>query len=139
MNAGAESPMPALTFALLVGGPPYGSEAAAQAFLFACQVLAQGHRLERVFFYQAGVLNANSLTLPASDEDNLVAGWRELAERHEVALDICVAAALRRGVVDEAEALQAGLGHWNVQPPFCLSGLGQLAEAALSADRMVQF
>jgi tRNA 2-thiouridine synthesizing protein D len=49
-----------------------------------------------------------------------------------------VAAALRRGVTDEQEANSWLAGH-NLQPGFTLSGLGALAEAALTCDRMVQF
>ena len=58
----------ALSFALLVCGAPYGSESASQAYLFARELLAQGHLLKKVFFYQEGVMNANMLTSPASDE-----------------------------------------------------------------------
>ena len=129
----------ALSFALLVCGAPYGSEAASQAYLFARALLNQGHTLRKVFFYQEGVLNANSLTTPASDEQDLVAAWRGLAQEFGVELDVCVAAALRRGVVDAAGAESAELAVANVQPPFVLSGLGQLAEAALGVDRLVQF
>ena len=128
-----------MTFALLVTGAPYGSEAASQAYQFACAVLARGHRVQKVFFYQDGVLNANRLTSPASDETDLVASWRELASRYGIELDVCVAAALRRGVVDEEQARALQLPAWNVEPPFVLSGLGPLAEAALGVDRLVQF
>ncbi len=55
------------------------------------------------FFYREGVLNANQLTAPASDEFDLVRGWRSLHDEHGVALHICVAAALRRGVTDDAK------------------------------------
>lgn len=129
----------ALSFALLVCGAPYGSEAASQAYLFARELISQGHKLRKIFFYQEGVLNANALTSPASDETDLVSAWRALAGEHGVELDVCVAAALRRGVVDAAEAESAQLATANVQPPFVLSGLGQLAEAALGVDRLVQF
>ena len=129
----------ALSFALLVCGAPYGSEASSQAYLFARALLVQGHTLRKVFFYQEGVLNANALTSPASDEQDLVTAWQGLAQEHSVELDVCVAAALRRGVVDAAEAATAQLSAANVQPPFVLSGLGQLAEAALGVDRLVQF
>lgn len=128
-----------MTFALLVTGAPYGSEAASQAYQFACAVLARGHRLQKVFFYQAGVHNANGLTAPASDETDLVARWRELATGYRVELDVCVAAALRRGVVDSEQAQALQLPASNVTAPFMLSGLGQLAEAALTVDRLVQF
>jgi len=129
----------ALRFALVVGGPAYGSEAASLALLFARELVDQGHRLVRVFFYQEGVHNANLLTLPANDEADLVAGWRELAERSGAELAVCVAAAQRRGLLDRHEADQAGLQQFNLVAPFELSGLGQLAEAALTVDRLVQF
>jgi len=128
-----------LNFALLVTGPAYGTQSASTAYRFARSLLARGHRLSHLFFYQEGVCNANGLHLPASDEVDLVRLWRELAEEQGICIDVCVAAAMRRGVVDEQEASGAGLTHFNLQAPFCLSGLGQLAEAALTADRLVQF
>ena len=85
------------------------------------------------------VLNANQLTAPASDEFDLVRAWQSLHDEQGVALHICVAAALRRGVTDEREAQQLALASHNLQPGFTLSGLGALAEAALTCDRMVQF
>lgn len=83
--------------------------------------------------------NANQLTAPASDEFDLVRAWEQLHNENGVALHICVAAALRRGVTDEKEARQQGLAGANLQPGFVLSGLGALAEAALTCDRVVEF
>ncbi|MOA56146.1 Sulfurtransferase TusD [compost metagenome] len=85
------------------------------------------------------MLNANQLSSPASDEFDLVRAWAALAQQHGVELNVCVAAALRRGVTDEQEAAQLALAAANLQPGFTLSGLGSLAEAALSNDRLVQF
>ena len=65
--------------------------------------------------------------------------WQSLHEQHGIALHICVAAALRRGVTDETEAVRLGLAGFNLQAGFSLSGLGALAEASLTCDRMVQF
>ncbi|EHC58815.1 tRNA 5-methylaminomethyl-2-thiouridine synthase TusD [Salmonella enterica subsp. enterica serovar Urbana str. R8-2977] len=59
--------------------------------------------------------------------------------QHGVALNICVAAALRRGIIDETEAGRLGLPSANLQSGFTLSGLGALAEASLTCDRVVQF
>ncbi|TQI77655.1 tRNA 2-thiouridine synthesizing protein D [Serratia fonticola] len=128
-----------LSYCLLVTGPAYGTQQASSAWQFAQALLAAGHRISSVFFYREGVLNANQLTSPASDEFDLVRAWVDLAQRHGVALNVCVAAALRRGVADEQEAAQLQLVAANLQPGFTLSGLGSLAEAALSCDRMVQF
>lgn len=128
-----------MRFAILVTGPAYGTQQASSAWQFAQAVLAAGHELVSVFFYREGVYNANQLTAPASDEFDLVRAWQQLQTNHQVALHICVAAALRRGVTDDTEARRLGLTSANLQPGFMLSGLGSLAEAALTCDRMVQF
>ncbi|MBC3218409.1 sulfurtransferase complex subunit TusD [Serratia fonticola] len=128
-----------LNYCLLVTGPAYGTQQASSAWQFAQALLAGGHHITSVFFYREGVLNANQLSSPASDEFDLVRAWVDLAQRHGVELNVCVAAALRRGVADEQEAAQLALAAANLQPGFILSGLGSLAEAALSNDRLVQF
>ncbi|MGU3525592.1 sulfurtransferase complex subunit TusD [Enterobacteriaceae bacterium C23F] len=128
-----------MRFALMVTGPAYGTQQSSSAWQFANALLAEGHELASVFFYREGVYNANQLTAPANDEFDLVRGWQSLHEKHGVELHICVAAALRRGVTDETEAKQLGLPASNLQPGFTMSGLGALAEASLTCDRMVQF
>ena len=65
--------------------------------------------------------------------------WQQLRDACGVALNVCVAAALRRGITDRQEAARLQLAGSNLQPGFELSGLGALAEAALSCDRLVQF
>lgn len=128
-----------MRFALMVTGPAYGTQQSSSAWQFANAVLAEGHQLASVFFYREGVYNANQLSAPANDEFDLVRGWQSLHDDRGVELHICVAAALRRGVTDETEAQQLGLAAFNLQPGFTLSGLGALAEASLTCDRMVQF
>ena len=124
-----------MRFALMVTGPAYGTQQASSAYQFALALLEAGHTLVSVFFYREGVSNANALTAPASDEFDLVRAWQHL----QVELHICVAAALRRGVVDESEAARLELAGANLQAGFSLTGLGALAEAALTCDRVVQF
>lgn len=128
-----------MQFTLLVTGPAYGTQHASSAWLFANALLAAGHTLSSVFFYREGVLNANQLTAPASDEFDLVRGWQQLQAEHGVALHICIAAALRRGIADQQQADALALAGANLQPGFELVGLGALAEAALSSERLVQF
>ncbi|ELQ6150120.1 sulfurtransferase complex subunit TusD [Cronobacter turicensis] len=128
-----------MRFALMVTGPAYGTQQASSALQFAKALLAEGHSLESVFFYREGVYNANQFTSPASDEFDLVRAWQQLHDEYGVALHICVAAALRRGVTDENEARTQGLPGANLQPGFQLSGLGALAEAALTCHRVVEF
>ena len=128
-----------MRFAITVTGPAYGTQLASSALQFALAVLQEGHELVSIFFYREGVYNANQLSAPASDEFDLVRAWQALSEKNGVELHICVAAALRRGVTDHAEAERLGLVGANLQPGFSLSGLGALAQAALTCDRMVQF
>ncbi|WP_426446238.1 sulfurtransferase complex subunit TusD [Siccibacter colletis] len=128
-----------MRFAMMVTGPAYGTQQASSALRFAQAVLAEGHQLESIFFYREGVYNANQLTAPASDEFDLVRAWQQLNQQHGVELHICVAAALRRGVTDDEQAALQQLPAANLQPGFTLSGLGALAQASLTCDRMVQF
>ncbi|WP_413112811.1 sulfurtransferase complex subunit TusD [Thaumasiovibrio sp. DFM-14] len=128
-----------LKYALVVNGPAYGTQAARSALLFAQTLIDQGHTLARVFFYQEGVHNANRLVIPANDEFQLLEAWQTLANTHQVELQTCIAAALRRGVVGQQEAEQAGLDTENLAAGIEQAGLGSLAEALLTMDRVIQF
>ncbi len=128
-----------LNYCLLVSGPAYGTQQSGSALQFARALLAAGHRIITVFFYQDGVLNANRYTSPAGDEVNLVCAWQRFGREHAVPLQVCIAAALRRGIVDELEAGQLHLPGHSLQPGFILSGLGSLAEAVAQCDRFIQF
>ena len=128
-----------LTYTLLVNGSVYGTQSARNAYLFAEALIEKGHQLKSVFFYQDGVFNGSALTVPANDEFDLVKAWQSLAEKHQVKLETCVAAALRRGVIGEVEASQHQISAHNLAESFEQSGLGSLAEALLSQDRVVQF
>ncbi len=131
--------MSGLTYTLVVNGSVYGSQSARSAYLFAKAVLEQGHTLVSVFFYQDGVTNGSALSVPANDEFDLNKAWQALAEEHNVRLETCVAAALRRGIISEDEANQHGLIQNNLAQGFSQAGLGSLAEAMLVQDRVVQF
>ncbi|NVJ57541.1 MAG: sulfurtransferase complex subunit TusD [Vibrionaceae bacterium] len=128
-----------LTYSLVVNGSVYGSQSARSAYQFAIAVIEQGHTLVSVFFYQDGVTNGTALSVPANDEFDLSKAWQELALQHHVRLETCVAAALRRGIVSEDEASQHGLAQSNLAEGFTQAGLGSLAEAMLTQDRVVQF
>jgi tRNA 2-thiouridine synthesizing protein D len=113
---------------LLVNEGPYNHQAADTAYQFARAVLAKGHQVQRVFFYNDGVNNASKLTEPPQDDRHIVNRWSKLAAEHGIDLVVCVAAGLRRGLVEE-----------NLAPGFRISGLGQLVEAGIESDRLVVF
>jgi tRNA 2-thiouridine synthesizing protein D len=128
-----------MKFAILVGAGPYQQQGGDSALQFARAVVAQGHTLTRVFFYHDGVNTATRLASPPQDERDLNRGWRELAAAHDIDLVVCVAAAQRRGIVDANERERQGKDVDNLADGFRIGGLGQLIEAAVDADRFVQF
>ncbi len=128
-----------MRYALLVQGAPYSSQASHSALRFASALLARGHRLECVFFYHEGVYNAARLAAPPQDEPHLYDAWCALNAEHGTQLQVCIAAALRRGMLDEREANRHGKHGHSVEPPFELTGLGQLIDLGQSVDRLVTF
>lgn len=128
-----------MNFALLILGPPYSSQASASALRFARAVLGSGHGIYRLFFYHDGVHNASTLVTTAQDENNLSQQWRELVEQHQLDSVVCIAAATRRGVLNTQEAKRHGKTMGNLIDGHELSGLGQLVDASLNADRVITF
>ena len=128
-----------MKFSILINEGPYTHQASDTAYQFAKAVLAKGHEIFRIFFYHDGVNNATRLTTPPQDDRNIVNRWSKLAEEHKLDLVVCVAAAQRRGIVDEGEAKRNGKDATNLAPGFRISGLGQLIEAGIQSDRLVTF
>jgi tRNA 2-thiouridine synthesizing protein D len=128
-----------MKFALVVYGAPHASEAPLSALAFARAAIAQGHDVNRVFFYLDGVHNANALAVTPQDERDIVSEWAELAHAHGVELVACIAAALKRGILSHDEANRYEKAHHSVHPAFTISGLGQLIDAAIDADRVITF
>ncbi len=128
-----------MIFSLAVYSAPYSSQASYSAYQFAVATLNQGHRLHRVFFYQDGIHNSTSLAAPPQDEFNLQQAWQQLAKEHDLDLVVCIAAALRRGVLNESEAKRYDKTSHNLAEGFNISGLGQLVEAAVISDKLINF
>jgi len=118
---------------------PYQHQASDTAYNFAVAALEKGHEIYRIFFYHDGVNNGTRLTTPPQDDRNIVNRWSELAEKHELDLVVCVAAAQRRGIADADEARRNVKDAANLAPGFRISGLGQLIEGGIQADRLVVF
>ena len=117
-----------MKFGILIKQGPFTHQASDTAYRFTVAALAKGHEIYRVFFYNDGVYNSNKLSEPQTDDRNLVSLWSELAAEHELDLVVCIAAALRRGMKEEI-----------LEDGFRISGLGQLVEAGIEADRTIVF
>ena len=128
-----------MKFSILINEGPYNHQASDSAFQFTKAALEKGHEIFRVFFYHDGVNNATRYAIPPQDDRNITVQWTELAEKHDLDLVVCVAAAQRRGIIDEGEQQRNGKDGNNIAPKFRISGLGQLIEAGIQAERLVTF
>ncbi len=128
-----------MIFSLAIYGAPYASQAPDTAYQFANAVIASGHKIHRIFFYMDGVQNATKLASPPQDEADIPARWSRFILDHQIDAVVCIAAALRRGVINEEEANRYDKPSSNLAEGFTLSGLGQLVEAGIESDRLVTF
>ena len=118
---------------LLITSAPYSIHA--WHALGLAQALKSKNQDFRVFFYQDGVQVANNLQWIPDDQRNLTAEWQKLA----IELPVCVSAALARGITDEENAKRHQIHTTNLAQGFELVGLGELADAVQSTDRLIQF
>ena len=109
-----------MNFGILVNEGPYQHQASDSAYLFAKAAIEEGHTIFRVFFYHDGVNNGTRLATPPQDDRHIPNRWSELAKENNIDLVLCVAAD-------------------NIAEKFRISGLGQLIEAGIQADRMITF
>ncbi len=128
-----------MKFTIMINEGPYQHQSSDTALQFARAVLAQGHEIFRIFFYHDGVNNGTRLSVPPADDRLVQKEWSELSKEHDLDLVLCIAAAQRRGIMDEDEAKRQGLDANNIIEGFRISGLGQLIEGGIESDRTVVF
>ncbi len=127
-----------MKFAIALHSPAH-APSSRRALLFARAVLAQGHEIVRLFFYQDGVHSASGNVVSPQDESDTAAQWRDFVTTHQLDGVVCIAAALRRGVLNAEEAERYSRSAANLPAPWELSGLGQLHDAVQAADRLICF
>ncbi len=128
-----------MKFGIVVNEGPYTHQAADTAYNFTKAALENGHEVSRVFFYHDGVNVGTRLSVPPQDDRQIQEQWSALAKEHGIDLVICIAAAQRRGLLDENEAQRQGKDANNIAEGFRISGLGQLIEMGIHADRTITF
>ena len=99
------------------------------------QALQDKQEAFRVFFYQDGVSVANALQWVPDDQRHLTHAWQAL----QIRLPVCVSAALARGITDPDNAQRHNIQQHNLADAFELVGLGELADAVQSPQRLIQF
>jgi tRNA 2-thiouridine synthesizing protein D len=128
-----------LTYALLVLAAPASGHASLTAARFARALLARGHSLQRVFFLDDGTLTGLASAVTPQDEQAPLQQWVALAESQQTELILCISSALKRGLLDSAEASRHERPAATIHPAFELGGLGLLVESTQTADRLVTF
>jgi len=128
-----------MIYSLAVYGSPYTHQSSDTAYHFAVQALIQGHQIFRIFFYHDGVYNATRLAVPPQDEINIPDRWSQLAKENGIDMVVCIASAIRRGVLNKEEARRYDKDAHNLASNFTISGLGQLIDAALNSDHLITF
>lgn len=128
-----------MKFTVIILGAPYTGESAETAYRFSQAILGQGHDIYRLFFYHDGVHNASSLLTLPQDEVQYSQRWQQLIEQHQLNATVCIASALRRGIINDSEAKRFAKPAANLATGFELSGLGQLIDATAHCDRLITF
>lgn len=129
-----------MKFSLIVLGAPGTHQCTQTALTFAKAAVAAQHSIYRIFFYHDGVHNGSILATPPQGEVNYPRAWSELAKENNIDLVVCIASALRRGVINREEADRFEKPSANLdEPTFDLSGLGLLVDATENSDRIITF
>lgn len=127
-----------MKFTIAISASPQ-SAASRRALCFSKAVLAQGHTIERLFFYKEGIYNALNTIIMPQDEPSIATQWHDFIVKNNLEAIVCIAAALRRGALDASEAQRYTKQAVTIEKPWLLSGLGQLHDAIQQADRFVSF
>ena len=128
-----------MKFSVVIYSAPYTSEAAASALRFSETLISEGHDIYRLFFFSDGVHNANKLAVTPQDEVNLQAAWDELITSNKLDSVVCVSSAIKRGILDDNEARKHELSSESLKPSSKIAGLGQLVDAYINSDRVINF
>lgn len=128
-----------MRFTLVVHADPLNSQAAQSAYEFAKAAAETGHSIHTIFFYSSGVYVASNTVIIPQDEASLHSLWIDLEKSHNIKFVVCIAAAIKRGLLDQSEAQRYDQKCININAPFELGGLGQLIEAMDQSDRCITF
>jgi tRNA 2-thiouridine synthesizing protein D len=119
--------------AFVITTPP-NNNLTATAFNIVKTALTLNMNVVGVFFYQDGVLNGSQHIALPNDEYQAHQQWQQLHYNFNLPLHLCATAAEKRGLSDDINDNQAS----NIHEAFTVSGLGELVELNVKADRLIQ-
>ncbi|MFT6834814.1 MAG: tRNA 2-thiouridine synthesizing protein D [Francisellaceae bacterium] len=120
-----------MNFSIFIRSCPHTSPGSKSAILFtkALFINHSSHSIDRVFFYLDAVQHANIYTIIPTDEIDLSQEWSHLSSKYNFSLHVCSTSAERYGIIKNK----------NLNKNFILSGLGQLSDAILTSDKVIEF
>lgn len=128
-----------MQYAIQINSSPYHSDVGYNAYQFIKTALSMNHQIFRVFFYHDAIYYALHHSSPPDNERQLSTLWSQLAIDYSIDLVVCISAAQRRGLLHADEAKRKNKLDNDLAAGFRISGLGQLVEATLKADRFIIF
>lgn len=128
-----------MIFSLVIQASAQKSEIARSALQFAEALIRNQHQIYRIFFYGEGVLLANECAVFGQDETDIHSAWRSFISAQKIDAVVCIAAGLRRGVMNIRESARYQKNSAALAPEYELSGLGQLIDASVHSDRLITF
>lgn len=126
----------ALSYTIILTQSPALSESHATAQRLVAELINNGDIIDRVFFYQDAAYIGLKTQIPGQGLQASFDGWLNLQKQNNFPLQICIANALRRGIVDNTEAERYQQLE-TLQSGFQLCGLGEIAEACQTSDRII--
>lgn len=125
-------------YSICVKGHP-DSPAIGHSLEFSKSTIAAGHQLTGIFFYGDAVSLCLKTRIPSQGTLCLGAEWESFLLDNQLEAIVCIAAALRRGVLDRTEAKRNNFDFNLLRGGFVISGLGQLIAANAEADHVLSF
>ncbi len=126
----------ALSYTIILTQSPALSESHQTAQKLVSELIHYGNKIDRVFFYQDAAYVGLKSQIPGQGLQASYQGWIDIKQQQDFPLQICIANALRRGIVDTTEASRYKELE-TLQNGFQLSGLGEIADACRSSDRII--
>lgn len=129
-----------MQYTLLITGSPYQTKACHSALRFIkAALLEHPNSIKGVFFYEDAVLIGNQIAQPPRDEINITLAWQDIAQQHNIPLYLCIAAAVRRGIINDTESRRYELEQHTLAEGFQLEGLGTFVDLMNTTNKVIQF
>ncbi len=125
-------------FTIIVHGDPLHSKSHASAQKFIKAACASSQSISQVFFYGDATTICGTVDSSPISLRRLQQQWLALSKQYKFSLQSCITTAINRGIVDTQESEETNK-KVNLTEGFELEGLGVLAEALLSSNKLIEF